>query len=150
MAISQLLLDHGADPTLQAGPRGTAIHAAAYLGSVEVLALVLDSRYSTPTARRAAANKRTQAMGVALNGPAVTARYDKTALLLQVASAEYYWYTLLETRLQRVGFIRVKLLSEIAWALKDVLVSITVVAGATAVTWPIYRLWNELDAKSRE
>jgi ankyrin repeat protein len=153
LAISQLLLDHGADPTLQAGPWGTAIHAAAYFSSVEVLALILDSRYSDPTARRTAANTHSQAMGVALNGPAVTARYDKVTLLLQHASAEFYWHSLLKMRLRRVGsnaFMRVKLLLAVAWAVRDFLVFIAVVAGATSVAWPIYTLWNELDAKCWE
>lgn len=153
LTIAQLLLDHNANPTLQAGPWGTPIHAAAYFSSLEVLQLILDPKYSDATARRLAANTRGRAMGLAINGPAVTARNDKTALLLRHASAGFHWSPLLEMRIRRIGygaFCRLRLLLELMWAVRDVLMFIVVIAVLTAVGTPIYMAWNELDRRSRE
>ncbi|KAJ9156763.1 hypothetical protein NKR19_g4227 [Coniochaeta hoffmannii] len=153
LLLAYALLEYGADPTLVAGPWGSAIHAAAYWSSWPALRVVLDAKYSTPTARRAAANVNGGRMGRAINGPVVAGRWDKVALLLRGAGAGYSYVPLLRFRARKVAlsaFDRLCWVLGCAWAIRDVLVfSLVVAVASTACVW-VKMAWDELDRKARE
>lgn len=153
LLLAYVLLEYGADPTLVAGPWGSAIHAAAYLSSWATLRVVLDAKYSTPTARAAAANTAGGMMGMAINGAVVAGRWDKITLMLRYACAEYRYLPLLGWRIRKVGvsaFQRLCWLLGIGWALRDLLVFGVVVTVGTAVSVPIYLAWEEMDRRAKE
>ncbi|KAB5518135.1 hypothetical protein GE09DRAFT_1156720 [Coniochaeta sp. 2T2.1] len=148
-----LLESGGADPTILAGPWGSAIHAAAYYGSWPALRLLLDSKYSTPTARTTAVNTPGSRLGLAINGPLISGRWDKAMLLLRDARAEYRYLPLFAFRMRNIAvstFQRLIWVLGIYWAMHDALVVVAVVALATAVGVPVYLAWEEMDRRARE
>jgi hypothetical protein len=150
--LAYALLEYGADPTVRAGPWGTAIHAAAFYGSWPALEVVLKGEYSTATARREAANYAGWKMGVAINGAVSAGRWDKVVLLLRHAGAGYSYMPLLRFRARKSvvsTFHRVCWVLEVIWALSDALVMSVVMTGASAVCVVIWMVWDELDRKAK-
>ncbi|KAB5575375.1 hypothetical protein GE09DRAFT_1091785 [Coniochaeta sp. 2T2.1] len=148
-----LLESGGADPTILAGSWGSAIHAAAYYGSWPTLRLLLDSRYSTPTARTTAVNTPGSKLGLAINGPLISGRWDKAMLLLRDARAVYRYLPLFAFRMRNIAvstFQRLIWVLGIYWAVHNSLVVVAVVALATAAGVPVYMAWEEMDRKARE
>jgi hypothetical protein len=153
LLLAFALLEYGADPTVLAGPWGTAIHAAAYFSSWATLRVVLDAKYSTTTTRTVAVNTAGGMMGLAINGPVIAGRWDKNILLLRDARAEYRYMPLLGSRIRKISmsaFERLCSFLGILWTLRDVLVLSIIGAVTYAVSFPIYIAWGELDRKAKE
>jgi ankyrin repeat protein len=153
LLLAYALLEYGADPTQQAGPWGSAIHAAAYLSSWAALRVLLGAKYSTPTAKSTAANTAGSKMGLAINGAVIAGRWDKVALLSRNAGAGYAYVPLVRLRMRKIAvstFQRLCWVLGLVWALRDVLVLGVVVAVTSATCVPIYVAWGELDRKARE